>query len=71
MNHTKMINRLKEARKARGLTQVEVCKLVFIDQNSLSLFENNHRLPKLDMVEKLAKLYEVNPAWLVGWSDEQ
>ena len=66
-----MINRLKEARKARGLTQVEVCKLVFIVQNSLSLFENNHRLPRLDMVEKLAKLYEVNPAWLVGWSDEQ
>jgi len=66
-----MINRLKEARKARGLTQVEVCKLVFIDQNSLSLFENNHRLPKLDMVEKLTKLYEVNPAWLVGWSDKQ
>lgn len=66
-----MINRLKEARKARGLTQVEVCKLVFIDQNSLSLFENNHRLPKLDMVEKLAKLYNVNPAWLVDWSDKQ
>lgn len=66
-----MINRLKEARKVRGLTQVEVCKLVFIDQNSLSLFENNHRLPRLDMVEKLAKLYNVNPAWLVGWSDKQ
>ena len=44
---------------------------MFIDQNSLSLFENNHRLPKLDMVEKLAKLYEVNPAWLVGWSDKK
>lgn len=66
-----MINRLKEARKTRGLTQTQVCKLVFIDQNSLSLFENNHRLPKLDMVEKLAKLYNVNPAWLVGWSDKQ
>lgn len=66
-----MINRLKEARKTRGLTQNEVCKLLFIDQNSLSLFENNHRLPKLDMVEKLAKLYDVNPAWLVGWSDKQ
>lgn len=66
-----MINRLKEARKARGLTQNKVCKLVFIDQNSLSLFENSHRLPRLDMVEKLAKLYEVNPAWLVGWSDEK
>jgi len=40
-------------------------------RKALSLFENNHRLPKLDMVEKLAKLYEVNPAWLVGWSDEK
>ena len=66
-----MINRLKEIRKTRGLTQKEVCKLVFIDQNSLSLFENNHRLPRLDMIEKLAKLYDVNPAWLVGWSDEK
>lgn len=61
--------RLKESRKSRGLTQVEVCKILFVDQNSLSLFENGHRLPRVDMIEKLANLYDVNPAWLVGWSD--
>ena len=63
--------RLKEARKLRGLTQVEVCKMIFIDQNSLSLFENGHRLPRLEMIERLAKIYRVNPAWLCGWSDER
>lgn len=63
--------RLKESRKSRGLTQVEVCKVLFVDQNTLSLFENGHRLPRVDMIEKLANLYGVNPAWLVGWSDEK
>ena len=61
--------RLKESRKSRGLTQAEVCKVLFVDQNSLSLFENGHRLPRVDMIEKLANLYDVNPAWLVGWSE--
>lgn len=61
--------KLKESRKSRGLTQVEVCKILFVDQNTLSLFENGHRLPRIDMIEKLANLYDVNPAWLVGWSE--
>lgn len=63
--------RLKETRKSRGLTQVKVCKALFIDQNSLSLFENGHRLPRVDMIEKFAEFYQVNPAWLCGWSDER
>lgn len=63
--------RLKETRKSRGLTQVEVCKILFVDQNTLSLFENGHRLPRVDMIERLAKIYDVNPAWLVGWSEDR
>lgn len=66
-----LTERLKEARKRKGLTQTEVAKMIFSDRQAVYLYESNRRIPRLDMIEKLAKIYEVNPAWLVGWSDEQ
>ncbi len=27
--------------------------------------------PKLEMVERLAKVLDVNPAWLAGWSENK
>lgn len=73
-NYNKMIlltERLKEARKRKGLTQTEVAKMIFSDRQAVYLYESNRRIPRLDVIEKLAKIYGVNPAWLVGWSDEQ
>ena len=63
--------RLRQARKEKGLTQIQVAALIFMDRRTVYLYETNRRLPRLDMIEKLAKLYDVNPAWLVGWSDEK
>jgi hypothetical protein len=64
-------DRLKQARKEKGLTQVKVAELVFIDRQAIYFYECNRRVPRIDMIEKLAKIYDVNPAWLVGWSDEK
>lgn len=66
-----LTERLKEARKRKGLTQTEVAKMIFSDRQAVYLYESNRRIPRLDVIEKLAKIYGVNPAWLVGWSDEQ
>lgn len=66
-----LTERLKQARKRKGLTQTEVAKMIFSDRQAVYLYESNRRIPRLDVIEKLAKIYEVNPAWLVGWSDEQ
>lgn len=61
--------RLRQARKKKGLTQVKVGELIFMDRRTVYLYETNRRTPRVDMIEKLAKIYDVNPAWLVGWSD--
>lgn len=63
--------RLRQARKDKGLTQIQVTALIFMDRRTVYLYETNRRVPRIDMIEKLAKIYDVNPAWLVGWSDEK
>lgn len=63
--------RLRQARKEKGLTQIQVAALIFMDRRTVYLYETNRRVPRLDMIEKLAKIYDVNPAWLVGWSDNK
>lgn len=63
--------RLRQARKEKGLTQIQVAALIFMDRRTVYLYETNRRVPRLDMIEKLAKIYDVNPAWLVGWSDKK
>lgn len=63
--------RLRQARKDKKLTQTQVATLIFMDRRTVYLYETNRRIPRLEMVEKLAKIYDVNPAWLVGWSEER
>lgn len=62
--------RLRQARKKKGLTQIQVAALIFMDRRTVYLYETNRRVPRIDMIEKLAKIYDVNPAWLVGWSED-
>lgn len=63
--------RLRQARKDKKLTQTQVATLIFMDRRTVYLYETNRRIPRLEMIEKLAKVYDVNPAWLVGWSEER
>lgn len=63
--------RLRQARKKKGLTQIKVAELIFMDRRTLHLFETNRRVPRVEMIERLAKIYDVNPAWLVGWSEDR
>lgn len=63
--------RLRQARKDKKLTQTQVATLIFMDRRTVYLYETNRRVPRIDMIEKLAKIYDVNPAWLVGWSEER
>lgn len=63
--------RLRQARKKKGLTQIKVAELIFMDRRTLYLFETNRRVPRVEMIERLAKIYDVNPAWLVGWSEDR
>lgn len=54
-------NNLKEARKAKGLTQKEVASVMLMTQQQYSRFENGVFELNYDQILKLCKLFDVTP----------
>ena len=63
------MNRLKELRLERGLTLKYMELGTGISFTTLNGYENNYRQPKLATWELLANYFDVDPEYLVGWSD--
>ena len=64
-----MGDRLKQLRKARGLTQLAVQMKTGIEQALLSKFENGERIPPTETLVKLADFYEVSVDYLLCRTD--
>lgn len=56
---------IKNLRKERELTQVELAVIVNISPVYLGFIENNRRRPSLKTLEKLAKALKVKPSDLI------
>lgn len=63
------MNRLKELRKNKGLTLKDMELEIGIKFTTLNGYENNYRQPKLETWKKLADYFDVDPEYLVCWSD--
>lgn len=59
------MNRLKELRKLKNLTQRELAKQIGITQPALSNYEDG-RNPEISILTKLADLFEVSVDYLIG-----
>ena len=66
-----MKNRIRECRKAAGMSQAELGNQVGFADNTISNYEKGLREPTLEAWECLASALHVSPAYLVGWSDEK
>lgn len=55
---------LKGIRKREGLTQVEVCKKLKIQQANLSKMESGERPVPKNLIEKISKLYNIRKKML-------
>ena len=66
-----MKNRIRECRKAAGLSLKELSKLVGTSFVTISRYERGDNEPSIIMWECLASTLHVSPAYLVGWSDEK
>ncbi len=53
------MNKLKVMRKQRNLTVEEVAKAIGITQPALSMIENGHRNPSMNVAFKLADFFNV------------
>jgi len=58
--------RLRTARKAKGLTQEELAEHVRMTKGTISNYENNHSTPPNDMLRQLADILNVTTDWLLG-----
>lgn len=54
-------NNLKQARKAKGLTQKDVSAILNMTQQQYSRFENGKYELNYDLILELCKLYEISP----------
>lgn len=61
--------RLKEARKKKGLTQIEVAQMIGISQSGFSAWESGKTRIDAQSLSKLASLYGVSTSYLLGEED--
>jgi transcriptional regulator with XRE-family HTH domain len=65
-NYRRLVDRLVEARKAAGLSQIQVAKAMRLGQSAVSKIETSER--RIDPIElqRLAKLYGTSVQRLLG-----
>lgn len=57
---------LKMLREVKNKSQQEVCNDLNIEQSTLANYENDKRVPKIDILIKIAKYYKVSVDYLLG-----
>ena len=62
--------RLKELREDLGISVKDMARDTGVSQNTIYLYERGG-YPSIKQIEMIAKTYDVNPAWLVGWIDDE
>lgn len=67
----KIGDRIKKLREEKGLMQQDVCNTLGIEQSTLANYENNRRVPKTDILIKIANYYGVSLDFLVGMTDNR
>lgn len=65
------MNKLRDLREDRDLTQEDVAKLIGIDQRTLSNYENGKTNPDSFVITKLADFYGVSADYLIGRETER
>lgn len=57
---------IKQLRLSRGMNQTELCSKLNIEQSTLANYENDKRIPKLDILVKIADLFGVSVDYMLG-----
>ena len=66
----KIAARLREARKLAGLSQGHVAKILGLHRPSVSEMEAANRRVSADEVARLADIYDVSVAWILGGASD-
>ncbi|WP_250228226.1 helix-turn-helix domain-containing protein [Anaeropeptidivorans aminofermentans] len=61
--------RLKELRIAKNLTQEQVSALIDVSRPTYSNYETGLRKPSIQIINKIADVFEISVDWLFGRTD--
>lgn len=64
-------SRIKEARRLAGLSQGQVAKMLGLQRPSVSEMEAGNRAVVAEELSKLAEVFDVSVAWLLGEGSAQ
>ena len=65
------MNRLKEIREDKDLSQKDIAKILNVSQVAYSYYEIGKRQIPIDLLKKLAKYYNVSIDYLLYLTDER
>ena len=63
-------NKIKILRKNNHLTQKELAEKLFIDDSSISKYENDKAIPENQLLQKIADFFHVSIDYLLGRTDD-
>lgn len=70
-NYMKMIGQtIRELRREMDCTQSKLADILGVTQDSISLWENNKRVPDTQYIVAMAKFFDVTTDYLLGLTDE-
>lgn len=58
--------RIRDLREKNELTQKELSSMIGLTPKMISFYENNQRTPPIDVLVKLAKIFDVTVDYLIG-----
>lgn len=58
--------KIKMLRQKKGLTQAQLADLLFLKQNAISAYEKDVNQPSLEMIKKMATIFNVSADYLLG-----
>ena len=65
------MDRLKDLREDRDLTQKQIAKILGCSQTTYSKYETGNLNIPVDILKKLAKFYKVSIDYLIGLTNEK
>lgn len=65
-----MLNqRIRILRQARGLSQVELAKILGVTKQSVSNWENDNIQPSIEMLKRMVQVFSVSTDYILGLED--
>lgn len=65
----KMGDRIRTLREERGIRQIDLAEHLGVALTTVSGWETNNRVPRIEVLEKIADFFGVTPNFLLGEDD--